>query len=231
MRESIAHELEEKKQELAQEFQIKSSRATERAQGVEREKLMQDLHDGMGLQLNSLLGLVEKGDAGPGEVQTEVRNSIEQLRNIVDGSEAFDGNLPELLGHIRFRIETRLKRQSIQLVWAGHLGERMQRVRPSAAVSLQRLVFELCTNVIKHARAHNVHFTASLGHLPDVGEILLVLFEDDGPGVGSAVSGAGTGQRSILRRVAELGGTYEQTAIAGAGWKHQLTIPVSFLES
>jgi signal transduction histidine kinase len=231
MRDEVAQELVETRRELAQEFEVRALQEVERAQGVEREKLMQDLHDGMGLQLNSLLGLVEKGDAGPGEVQTEVRNSIEQLRTIVDGSEAFDGNLPELLGHIRHRIETRLKRQGIQLVWAGHLGDRIQRVRPSAAVSLQRLIFELCTNVIKHARAENVRFTASLGHLPGVGEILHVLFEDDGAGMVNAVSSSGTGQRSVLRRVAELGGTYEHIAASGSGWKHRLTIPVRSLET
>jgi signal transduction histidine kinase len=230
MRDSISKELDEKRRELAQEFEARAVRDFERAQGVEREKLIQDLHDGMGLQLNSLLGLVEKGEADPGEVQTEVRNSIEQLRTIVDGSEAFDGSLPELLGHIRYRIETRLKRQGIQLVWAGNLGERIQRVRPAAAISLQRLIFELCTNVIKHARAQNVYFKASLVEMPNMGMVLQIVFQDDGNSATQTSTPTGVGQRSVTRRVAELGGTHEMHAVAQEGWAHHLSIPVIALD-
>jgi signal transduction histidine kinase len=232
LREAVAQELAESKRALAQEFEAKAQWQAERAQTLEREKLIQDLHDGMGLQLNSLLGLVEKGEAEPAEVQTEVRNSIEQLRAIVDGSEAFDGSLPELLGHIRHRIETRLRRQGIRLIWSGLVEAREARVHPAAAISLQRLIFELCTNVIKHAQAQNVSFSATLTDQAAGRASLIITFEDDGTAAATAggAHSSGTGQRSVQRRVTELGGVHEPMVTPDGGWKHQLLIPLNALE-
>lgn len=227
MRESVARELEARKRDLTIEYELNSRLASERAQMVEREKLIQDLHDGMGLQLNSLLGLVEKGDASPGDVQTEVRNSIEQLRTLVDGSETFDGTLAELMGHFRYRIDTRLRRQGIVLNWSGAVGNAPARVRPSAAISLQRLVFELCTNVIKHASASQVSFTAVVvDDAHEGGSVLRICFQDNGKAVPMATAVSGTGQRSILRRVTELDGTHEVVSAAGGGLTHRLTFPL-----
>lgn len=229
LREAVARELEEKKTELSREFAVNTRLAAERAQAMEREKLIHDLHDGMGLQLNSLLGMVEKGDARPDEVQTEVRNSIEQLRTLVDGSESFDGSLAELLGHIRHRIDGRLRRQGIQLHWTGNTGENTPRVRPAAAVSLQRLVFELCTNVIKHAEASNVTVVVDVEGHPDAQARLRIRFEDDGHSARQGVVESGTGRRSLLRRVQELEGSHEETFESEQGWKHCIAIPLRCL--
>lgn len=225
LREAIAAELEEKKGDLAREYEVNTRLAAERAQTLEREKLIQDLHDGMGLQLNSLLGLVEKGDAQPDEVQTEVRNSIEQLRALVDGSESFDGSLVELLGHIRYRIEGRLKRQGIQLTWRSSVENDAARVQPAAAVSLQRLIFELCTNVIKHAKATSVTVVVDLDESRADGARLQLCFEDDGQHVPGGVVVHGTGHSSVLRRVRELEGSHEQAPDMGRGWRHIVSIP------
>lgn len=226
LREAIAIELEEKKEDLSREYEANTRLASERAQMVEREKLIQDLHDGMGLQLNSLLGMVEKGDARPEEVQTEVRNSIEQLRTLVDGSESFDGSLAELLGHIRHRIDARLKRQGIQLNWKSSTGSDLARVHPAAAISLQRLVFELCTNVIKHAKASSVTVVVELDDMHDEEMKLRLRFEDDGKSVSNAVVVSGTGRRSVLRRVRELEGVHEESFDVNQGWRHIISIPL-----
>jgi signal transduction histidine kinase len=227
MRDALAAELEQRKRTLAIEFEIASRLAAERAKHSERERLVQDLHDGMGLQLNSLLGLVERGQARPDELQSEVRNSIEQLRTLVEGSQAFDGSLAELFGHIRYRVEARLRRQGIVLHWHSD-GLSDKSVRPAAAISLQHLVFELCTNVIKHADARQVTVKVGLSHPADAEMARLELdFLDDGrgPPVGVMTAGAGSGLRSLHRRVAELQGMHEVVRDAG-GWRHHMFFPL-----
>lgn len=229
LRLAVAHELEEKKKQLDVEYEIRSRQVAELAHMVEREKLLQDLHDGMGLQLNSLLCMVEKGEAQKDEVQTEVRNSIEQLRVLIDGSETFDGTLAELLGHIRYRIESRLKKQGIRLDWSGVITTSPQRVRAAAAVSLQRLVFELCTNVIKHANASCVRLLVEMVEVSGRPTDLRLHFEDDGKSACEPVQGTGMGQRSIGRRVLELGGTHGTLISENGAWTHQVSIPIDRL--
>jgi signal transduction histidine kinase len=231
MREAMTVELEQRKRALAIEFEIASRLAAERAKNAERERLVQDLHDGMGLQLNSLLGLVERGQARPDELQSEVRNSIEQLRTLVDGSQTFDGSLAELFGHIRYRVEARLRRQGVVLHWHSDDLPADRTVRPAAAISLQYLVFELCTNVIKHANAQRVKLAVGIARtVPDGNGLLWLSFEDDGnpPPEGNAPLHPGTGMRSLHRRVEDLQGAHDVVR-NDRGWRHHMTFPLQNL--
>lgn len=222
LRLSVEQELNERKQELTQEYEVKAKLLATQAHFDERKRLLQDLHDGMGLQLNSLLGMVEQGTTHKDDLRTEVRTTIEQLRVLMDGSDSFDGTLPELFGHIRYRIETRLNRQNIQLLWQVKLPTMDLPLQQDAALSLQRLIFEFCTNVIKHAQAHCITLAAWID-----GETLQLNFVDDGRGYVEANQGAGT--LSIQRRVQELSAAHVCKSIAPQGLSHQLKIPVRVL--
>lgn len=230
LRQSRDRELAAMKQELLVQYERQTLAEAAAARTEERQRIVQDLHDGMGLQLNGLLGLVERVRPDPAELQMEVRHSIEQLRTLVDGSQAFDGTLAELLGHIRHRIDTRLRRQRIHLNWQYQAGDGITEmpVDTVAALNLQHLLFELCTNVIKHAGASEVSVACDLLTRESVPRELFIEFSDDGlrsehpakPGVGS---------RSIDRRVAALGGVCALDIRAGGGWRYQLHLPLSRL--
>jgi hypothetical protein len=228
MRDAVASELESKKLELSAQYVRQTKHMEERAQVKERERLVQDLHDGMGLQLNSLLGMVEGASTDPLEVQQEVRHSIEHLRTLVDGSEKFDGTLAELLGQIRYRTETRLRRQGIAMQWHTELGAwKNCPVDPLAALNVQHLLYELCTNVVKHSGARSVEVICAV-HSPDGSDAQLHFkFADDGSGHGSTPSRAGGGRRSIERRIGELEGHHEEFNPPTGGWVHQMSFALA----
>lgn len=228
MRDAVASELESKKLELSAQYVRQTKHMEERAQVKERERLVQDLHDGMGLQLNSLLGMVEGASPDPLEVQQEVRHSIEHLRTLVDGSEKFDGTLAELLGQIRYRTETRLRRQGIAMQWHTELGAwKNCPVDPLAALNVQHLLYELCTNVVKHSGARSVEVICAV-HSPDGSDAQLHFkFADDGSGHGSTPSRAGGGRRSIERRIGELEGHHEEFNPPTGGWVHQMSFALA----
>ena len=91
------------------------------AHAKERERLVHDLHDGIGLQLNTLLYMAEDRTDTRSDMLQEVRTAIEQMRLLVDSSQRFEGSFPELLGQVRHRIESRLSRLGIQLQWHVHV--------------------------------------------------------------------------------------------------------------
>lgn len=230
LRQSRDLELAAMKQQLVLQYERQALAEAGAARAEERQRIVQDLHDGMGLQLNGLLGLVERDSPDPAELQMEVRHSIEQLRTLVDGSQAFDGTLAELLGHIRHRIDTRLRRQRIHLSWQTQAGDGFADlpVDAVAALNLQHLLFELCTNVIKHAGAVEVDVACDVSATAEGRQELVIGFSDNGKHSDSHEK-PGAGSRSIHRRVAALGGVCALDFRVDGGWNYQLRLPLQQL--
>ncbi len=228
LRHQVSVELHQKKQELEQQFDRQQQLAAENAQQHERRRLLQDLHDGMGLQLNGLLGMLQNGPLQREELSSEVRTAIEQMRMLMDSTEDFDGDVSILLGHIRHRIEQRLQRQGIRLEWDVRLAQ-PQRVLPAhRAIALQRLLFELATNTLKHSGASVVKFAAR--DRPEEDATLTLAYADNGRGFAPGRQAAGIGMHSIARRVDDLGGRLDTVADPGGGVRYELTIPPQSFE-
>jgi signal transduction histidine kinase len=222
LRQQVSVELAQKKRELEVQFDRQQQLAAENAQQHERRRLLQDLHDGMGLQLNSLLGMLQNGPLQRDELAREVRTAIEQMRMLMDSTEDFDGDVSILLGHIRYRIEQRLQRQGIRLEWDVHLAQ-PQRVLPAhRAIARQRLVFELATNTLKHAGAGVVTLSARDGESPVAP--LVMVYADNGRGFAPVAAAQGVGMGSIARRVADLGARLQRGAGETGGVRYELVI-------
>lgn len=224
LRAQLAQDLARKTAELAAQFEARQQLILQTAHHRERQRLMQDLHDSMGFQLSGLLAMVEHGDIQRQALTTEVRTTIEQMRMLVDSADDFDGDLAQVLGHVRYRIQTRLKRCGIDLDWQMHLDEQLPPLEPARALTLQRLIFELCTNVIRHARARRV--TVHMYHGAADDRPLLLSFCDDGIGYNPALATPGVGTASVRRRVEELGGVLTLKADDRTGTAYVIELPL-----
>lgn len=201
IRQQLQAELEAKTSALVTQFKSQAQLIESMAHAKERERLVHDLHDGIGLQLNTLLYMAEDRTDTRSDMLQEVRTAIEQMRLLVDSSQRFEGSFPELLGQVRHRIESRLSRLGIQLQWHVHVPQTAARVDPSKAIAFQHLLFELTTNVIKHAKARCMRIelaSSSSDH-----HIRLTV-SDDGIGFDPAHTKGGGGSRSIQRRLRDL---------------------------
>jgi hypothetical protein len=221
LRAEVAAELSRRTEELERHFDRQQQLAARAAHDRERQLLMQDLHDGMGLQLNGLLGMVQSGPLERNELTREVRTAIEQMRMLLDSAAGFEGDVSMLLGDIRYRIEQRLQRSGIRLQWVATLAAPSRVMAPQHAIALQRLVFELVTNTLKHSGATLASF-----HANDADGGLTIVYADNGRGF-AAEAGAGVGTRSMQRRAADLGATLERSAPAGGGLRYELAIPAA----
>ncbi len=225
LRAQLAHDLTHKTEELARQFEVRHQLIRQTAHQHERQRLMQDLHDSMGFQLSGLLAMVEHGEIQRQALTTEVRTTIEQMRMLVDSADDFDGDVAQLLGHVRYRIQTRLQRCGIDLDWHMQLDEQLPLLDPAHALTLQRLIFELCTNVIRHARARRVTVRIVHGSAPR--RRLMLSFEDDGIGYNPALSVPGIGSASVRRRIEELGGALALRSCGGRGTAYAIELPLA----
>lgn len=222
-RESTGEEIRRHTNKLISEFETQKRSIKSVVQKTERERLIMDLHDGLGLQLNSLLRAAEQAPAsGRSEMVAEIRTAIEQLRMLVDNSASFDGSFAELLGQLRFRMEGRLKRCGISLDWSMDWDAFEFPVDPDKATALQHLLFEMVTNAMKHSRASVVRIAS---HFDWDRDFVVLTVDDNGVGFDSKSASGGVGRRSIQRRVADLDGTVTVLTHPGAGCHYQVQFP------
>ncbi|MBC5783494.1 hypothetical protein H8N03_11110 [Ramlibacter sp. USB13] len=218
-------ELEQRVQERAGELQRTHERlrALERDATVaaERDRLMRDMHDGIGSQLITTLDAVQRGAADPQEVERHLRDCIDDLRLVIDSLEPERDSLQIALGNLRYRLEPRLRASGVALEW------RMDDVAalPSASASLQvlRIVQEAVTNVLKHSRATRLRLACGM----EGGDFVLRI-EDDGCGFAAEGALAGTahrGMRNMRLRAQQLHGQLEVASSEG-GTRLTLRVPV-----
>ncbi len=87
---SLAQRLSEREAEL--EANHRRVRELERIQtlATERQRLMQDMHDGLGSALTASLAMLERGKVNAEELRNTLRDSIDDLRAVIDSLDPID---------------------------------------------------------------------------------------------------------------------------------------------
>ncbi|MCE4553853.1 sensor histidine kinase [Roseateles cellulosilyticus] len=209
---------------LAEALRVQQQRVheaeRERALLMERQRLMRDIHDGVGSHLIMLLRLAESGADGPTLAEL-LRGAIDDLRLTIDSLEPLEHDLATLLATLRTRLGHRLEVAGLKLDWAMADMPPLPWLEPAQALQLLRLIQEAMTNVIKHARARTLSLSAA-----HVGDALEVGIRDDGCGFDTAAPRVGHGLPSMRQRARALGATLQWDSTPGAGTCVTLRLPL-----
>ncbi len=156
--EDLAQTLEQRVQQKQLELQLQYERLKlmekDKVLAEERERIMRDMHDGIGGQLISVIALLreQSGDVFK-SVREKVQLSLTDLRFVIDSLDPLLGDLPTLLGMMRSRIEEQLNAANIELEWAVTDLPDMQSFSPQNSLHFMRIVQEAVTNCIKHSHS------------------------------------------------------------------------------
>ncbi len=168
----------------------------------ERQRLMQDMHDGLGSTLVGALRAVEGGPSIKLDLASILRSCIDDLKLTIDSMEPVETDLLLLLATLRFRLQPRLEASGVKLTW--HAGEipPLEWLDQRHALHILRILQEAFANILKHADAGEVRVSVAAGE--DQVEIRV---RDDGKGFDPALpSGGGRGLANQLRRAEAIGG-------------------------
>ena len=201
---TLERRVTEKHAELALNYERLQGLERERAVAGERERIMQDVHDGVGGQLVSALALVESG-ARPDEVSEMLRNALDDLRLVIDSLDPTDCDLLAVLGSARARLEPRLNRHGLHMRWEVREVAGLPSFGPETALQVMRVVQEAVTNVVKHAGARTIVLRTGDGRDPGGRPAVYVEICDDGRGMRGDAP-AGRGLAGMTRRAGRLGG-------------------------
>jgi len=221
--ESLNLELESRVEEqvAAVEAQHLQIRRLEREQllAEERERLMRDMHDGLGGHLVSTLSLIEGAQPTLGEVKQALHQALDDLRLVVNSLDPYLDDLACALGDLRVRLEPRLRAAGIESRWRFSNLPSLERLGPERTLQILRVVQEAITNIIKHAAASQVIIAVAVEN-----SRLELRVRDNGRGF-EGMDGRGKGLASMHGRVQRIGGSLEISSEPGAT-ELVLTLPL-----
>lgn len=219
--EDLAERLTAQSVELRQQHD--KLREVERQQALllERQRLMQDMHDGLGSSLLSAMVAVEQGSMPQEQVVGVLRECVDDLRLVIDSLEPVGHDLVSLLATMRYRLGKRLQLGGLKLEWDVHDLPPLEWLEPPDALHVLRLMQEALTNALKHARASRVRVVTR-----DLGTKVEIRVEDDGEGFDVRSVAQGRGLRGLQRRSRQLGGSLRVDSSPGHGTVVTLRLPV-----
>ena len=188
----------------------------------ERERLLQEMHDGLGSQLVMARLSAERG-APADQLVAQINDCIDEMRLTVDALAVSDGDLNLLLANLRQRLGPRLSQAGLSLDW--QLGDvpLLPSLEGTGGRELVRIVQEALSNIIHHAAATRVRFRTRLDE--DGGSVSL-LVSDNGCGLPARVQ-AGMGLRSMRQRAARIAAQIHwEAAEDGPGTQLRLQLPL-----
>jgi signal transduction histidine kinase len=179
----------------------------------ERERIMREMHDGLGSHLVSSLALIE-AEAPRAQVSEALRGALEDLRVMVDALVPIEGDLVTALAMLRSRLAPRLEAGGVHVQWSVDNLPPVSPLGPHAVLQVLRIVQEAITNVLKHAGARSLVIRCGAGTSSAGAGGVVVEVTDDGRGLGQAPR-AGRGLASMRRRAQTLGGEVVVSSSAG----------------
>jgi signal transduction histidine kinase len=216
----LEHRIAEKSEEIKSTYARVEEAKHEWALMSERQRILADMHDGVGACLVGLLRHVQTGSADRASIEQRVREALQEMRLAVDALQPREGDLAAVLGSLRCRLDEIIRSTSVRLVWEVEELPEVGELKPSTVFALQRIVLEAITNALKHSGAQVLRLSARACN----GEVE-VRIEDDGHGFDPLHAAAGLGLANMRARARRIGARFDIRAHPGAGTIIRIAMP------
>ena len=219
----LASRVRERERELAHSYERLRALDQQRTTAEERQRLMRDMHDGIGSHLMSTLALARVSALSQHQLEETLADCIDELKLTIDSLEPVESDLLVVLGNLRYRLEPRLQAAGISLEWAVSDLPPLAYLDPENVRSVLRIVQEAFTNTLKHAHARRITLSTGVDY---ANARVFVRVTDDGVGLGTSKP-AGRGLENMKIRAAKMHGEVEFLPLKGGGACVNLYLPLA----
>ncbi|MCI4645888.1 MAG: histidine kinase [Hyphomonadaceae bacterium] len=221
----LQERLTEREAQLAEVFGREKETARQRALIEERQRLMRDMHDGIGGQLVSLIVQSRADELTPPEISHSLSGVLEELHLIVDSLDTAEDTLPFALGAFRHRLEPQLRAAGIALEWdvapiVQHLD-----FGPEKTLQILRVLQQACSNAVQHSGAKTLTIRLQETGPAEAPQVALSVI-DDGQGMDPAAS-QGKGMASMRQRCDKIGAAFTLNSAPGQGTQIAIGFPIN----
>ncbi|MEN3296579.1 MAG: hypothetical protein V7642_5832 [Burkholderiales bacterium] len=227
MNRNLSQRLAQREEELGAMFASQASLDRRHAVMEERQRIMRDMHDGIGSQLVSAVHLVKDPAVSRSMLTEQLQDALDNLKLTVDAMQDTDGDIAMLLGALRYRLSPRFEAIGVALSWEVMPLPVVQDWTIQKSRHLQLILFEAISNLIAHAKATRAHLSAQHRN-GEHGEEIQISLKDNGIGfpMGLTSGASGQGLANIRARAASMGAAI-QILSSAEGTRLNLTIPMT----
>ena len=204
-------------QELSRvELAVRESEA-EKARIVERSRILQDMHDGVGAHIGAAIRQMQSPTFSHSEVLATLRDSLDQLKMTIDAMHLEPGDITTLLASLRYRMEPRLQSMHLEVHWAMGLLPQLTYLTVDDMRQLQFILLEALSNAMQHSHATVLRIEAELRPATPMGDPPSVCLRlvDNGDGFDSRRP-TGNGISAMRERARRIGGQLTLHSAPGA---------------
>ena len=195
---------------------------------TERQRLISDLHDGMGGHLVSILAMTENPESNNDEIYHVAQRALNDLRMVIYSLDIDGGDLSYVLALYRDQINPVLANLGINTQWSMLNFPEISGTSPSNVLTVLRILQEALTNAQKHGAPKSISIVGISG--PN-NTALLVVENTGGKAFQESLNSRGYGLKNMQSRALSIGGKITiETLSDGARFTLQLPIQLPKVE-
>lgn len=199
-------QLDERTRALAAAHKRETELVRLEAHGQERQRIMRDMHDGLGSHLMSMLMMARRGKARHEDYAEGIQQVIDEMRLMIDSMDSVGESLAGALAVFRKRVTPRANAAGFECAWHVEDGLALPAYSPRTVLQVFRILQEAYTNALKHSGGGRIEI--ALKTSDDPAHALLISVADDGA-ARLGPRGRGRGVDNMKARAASIGGALD----------------------
>ncbi|RFB76354.1 sensor histidine kinase [Methylovirgula sp. 4M-Z18] len=225
LNETLSRRIETTKANLLASESARRSLVIDRAIKLERERIMREIHDGIGSSLVAALASAERQGKDSTTAIVALKGALTDLRVAIDSLEPVEGNVATLLASLRYRYEPELRKSGIAIKWMVDDVPELEWLDATSALHVLRIMQETISNSMGHSKATQISFNCKLA-LMSGRPGLRVEVTDNGIGFDMNTPTRGRGRNNMVQRAEALGAKLDVLSSPGDGTKTILWLPL-----
>ena len=206
--EQLEHRVSLKEKELKQSYEQLRKLERGHAANEERQRIMQDMHDGVGSQLLTTLMMAQSSELSQKNLVALLQECLDDMRLVIDSLSPDDRDLLPVLGNFRYRMESRFRALGLNFEWRHDEIPDSLELEPNTGLQVLRILQEALANTLKHAQAKNIRVELKFS-----ANLLGIRIIDDGIGFDGAGTSNGRGMNNMRTRAKKIAADFTITRL------------------
>ncbi|RLD41728.1 MAG: hypothetical protein DRI86_12905 [Bacteroidetes bacterium] len=203
--------------ELIKKHQLESAKNSLTAQEKERNRIAQELHDGIGgslaaikLYVDSLRKSYKIDELNL--VHDNINKTYEEVRTLSHNLTPPEFEFASITDIVKAYINQISAHSKTEIILSAIPQTGWNDLDESVQINIYRVAQELINNILKHAKASRIEFNLEL-----IGGVIHILVRDNGVGFDTSKRINGIGLKNIQSRVEEFNGDFSIKSVLGKG--------------
>lgn len=207
----LQERLDERTLELAVAHDREKRLIRTQALDEERQRIMREMHDGLGSHLMSMLMMAKRGNGKHSDYAEGLQSVIDEMRLMIDSMDSVGESLRSALTVFRNRVVPRAREAGFSIEWNDKTTGDYPDYGPREVLQVFRILQEAITNALKHSGGDAI--SVLIGDTPEQEGAISITIADNGSGIeapdGMDARIAGRGLKNMKARATGIGAAIE----------------------